>query len=66
MGRKANTKVYEDFVKRVFAKRKFFPVREFNALIYENINASTTYYRRRMESLGLISVKNGIVKQQLK
>ncbi|MGC5744407.1 hypothetical protein [Chryseobacterium sp. NFX27] len=57
-------KIYTKFVNEMFEHRDFIAVKEFNRLIKDRFNSSTTYYRDRMEKLGLIIVANRLVRKK--
>ncbi|WP_418124287.1 hypothetical protein ACNFU2_06590 [Chryseobacterium sp. PTM-20240506] len=57
-------KIYTRFVNEMFEYRDFMVVKEFNRFIKDRFNNSTTYYRDRMEKLGLISVDKRIVRKK--
>ena len=54
-------KNYEKFCKKIFENRKFISVLEFNRLISQHFNQNSTYYRKRMIALNLITVRNNVV-----
>ena len=57
-------KIYTKFVNEMFQDRDFIALREFNRMIKDRFNNSTTYYRKRMELLGLIIVANRLVRKK--
>ncbi|MET3035846.1 hypothetical protein ABXT08_07085 [Chryseobacterium sp. NRRL B-14859] len=57
-------KIYAKFVNEMFEHRDFISVKEFNRLIKDRFNSSTTYYRNRMIKLGLIIVANRLVRKK--
>ncbi|WP_313091877.1 hypothetical protein [Chryseobacterium flavum] len=57
-------KIYTKFVNEMFEDRDFIAVKEFNRLIKDRFNSSTTYYRDRMEKIGLIIVANRLVRKK--
>jgi hypothetical protein len=57
-------KIYTKFVNEMFEHRDFIAVKEFNRLIKDRFNTSTTYYRDRMVKLGLIIVANRLVRKK--
>lgn len=59
-------KIYTKFVNEMFEHRDFIAVKEFNRLIKDRFNSSTTYYRDRMEKIGLIIVANRLVRKNKK
>lgn len=60
--RQEQLKLYEAFVKEVFAERNFICSKEFNELIAQKINSNATHYRKRLIALNLITEKNFIIK----
>ena len=55
-------KIYEKFCKDMFRERSFICQKEFNNQILMKFNGNTTWYRRRMIELGLITENNRIIK----
>lgn len=55
-------KLYTKFIRDVFADRKFICRTEFHGLIIQKFNSNTTYYRKRMIDLGLITETNNLIK----
>lgn len=58
------SKIYTKFVNEMFEHRDFIAVKEFNRLIKDRFNTSTTYYRDRMVKIGLIIVANRLVRKK--
>lgn len=56
------TELYVQFCDEVFAERRFICQREFNALIMMRFNGNSSYYRRRMIQLNLITEKSTLIK----
>ena len=59
---KDQKKVYEKFINEVFADRKFISQKDFHHLILQKFNANTSFYRKRMIDLKLITEKNLLIK----
>lgn len=57
-------KIYTRFVNEMFEQRSFISVKEFNRMIKDRFNSSTTFYRERMVTLGLIVVANRLVRKK--
>lgn len=54
-------KDYLDFLKNAFSDKSFMSEKVFNRLLKETFNNST-WYRKRMINMGLITSNNGIIK----
>ncbi|WP_312750509.1 hypothetical protein [Epilithonimonas hominis] len=54
--------LYEKFCKEIFRNKDFVCQKEFNNQILMKFNNNTTYYRKRMIELGLITEKNNLIK----
>jgi hypothetical protein len=55
-------KLYRKFVNEVFQNRTFIGQNQFHTLILKKFNSSSTFYRRRMLELNLISQENKTIK----
>ena len=58
----SRAKDYENFCKAIFKERSFISQRQFNLELEMEFNKNTSYYRKRMLKLGLISQKNNLIK----
>ena len=58
---KNNEKEYKKIIKQIFENRTIVSEREFNKVLKDRFGAST-WYRKRMIDLNLISSKNKIIK----
>ena len=58
---KRSTEDYKKFCRNQFDDRKFIPQAEFNQNITKHFNGNASFYRKRMEKLQLITVKNRVV-----
>lgn len=52
---------YRKFCTQVFEDRKFISETEFNKLITQHFNQNSTYYRKRMLQMKLITEKNKVI-----
>lgn len=57
----SQTKNYKSFCSEIFEDRKYISLLEFNKRISQNFNNNSTYYRKRMVTLNLITVRNNVV-----
>lgn len=55
-------KAYQQFVSKTFSEKRFIGSKEFNRLLIEKFNSSSTYHRHRMIKIGLITEKNKLIK----
>lgn len=58
-------KLYTKFVNEVFRERTIISQKDFNVLISKRFNSSTTWYRKRMITLGLIVESHRTIRKSI-